>query len=176
MRFERRLLLRERGTGVLGKLWRIPWLYVLLLCAVAAVGYVALYSAGGGAPEPYAARHAIRFGFGLVLTRGERGRRALFLLPAVLFTVAMAIFPTFFGLYIAFTDWNLSSVTGRHFNGLDNLRALIHDAFFWNALGNMVWYVLAVLVQYAIAFGLALLLNAGQNAISAEELVGHEVR
>lgn len=103
---------------------------------------------------------AVALGTGLVLTRGERGRQALFLLPALLFTVAMAIFPTFSGLYIAFTDWNLSSVAGRHFNGLDNLRALIHDAFFWNALGNMVWYVLSVLVQYAIAFGLALLLNA----------------
>jgi rod shape determining protein RodA len=42
---------------------------VLLLCAIAAVGYVALYSAGGG-PEAYAAKHAIRFGFGLVLMLG----------------------------------------------------------------------------------------------------------
>jgi rod shape determining protein RodA len=67
MIFERRLLLRDRGAGVLEKLWRIPWLFVLLLCGVAAVGYVALYSAGGGAPEPYAQRHAIRFGFGLVV-------------------------------------------------------------------------------------------------------------
>ena len=67
MRFERRLLTRERGAGVFEKLWQIPWLFVLLLCAVAAVGYVALYSAGGGAAEPYAAKHAIRFGFGLVL-------------------------------------------------------------------------------------------------------------
>ncbi|OYW08789.1 MAG: rod shape-determining protein RodA, partial [Rhodospirillales bacterium 12-71-4] len=67
MRFERRLLLRERGTGVLEKLWQIPWVFVLLLCAVGGVGYVALYSAGGGAPEPYAGKHAIRFGFGLVL-------------------------------------------------------------------------------------------------------------
>jgi rod shape determining protein RodA len=67
MIFERRLLQRDRGVGVLEKLWRIPWLFVLLLCAVAAVGYVALYSAGGGAPEPYAQRHAIRFGFGLVV-------------------------------------------------------------------------------------------------------------
>ena len=36
---------------------------------------------------------------------------------------------------------------------------LIHDPFFWNALGNMVFYVLAIAVEYAIAFGLALLLN-----------------
>jgi rod shape determining protein RodA len=65
--FERRLLARERGTGVLEKLWQIPWVFVLLLCGVGGVGYVALYSAGGGAAEPYAAKHAIRFGFGLVL-------------------------------------------------------------------------------------------------------------
>ena len=37
---------------------------------------------------------------------------------------------------------------------------MIQDPFYWNALRNMVFYVLAVLVQYAIAFGLALLLNA----------------
>ncbi|MBY5359855.1 sugar ABC transporter permease [Rhizobium leguminosarum] len=95
-----------------------------------------------------------------ILIRGEAGERAAFVLPAVLFTVAMVIFPTFFGLYIAFTDWNLSAVEGRRFNGLDNLRTLLADAYFWNALLNMAYYVLAVLVQYAIAFGLALLLNA----------------
>jgi rod shape determining protein RodA len=65
--FERRLLTRDRGNGLLQLLWQIPWSFVVLLCAVAAIGYVALYSAGGGAPEPYAARHALRFGFGLVL-------------------------------------------------------------------------------------------------------------
>ncbi len=97
---------------------------------------------------------------GQVLTRGEAGEKALFVLPAVLFTVAVVIFPTVFGLYIAFTDWNLSSAAGPQFNGTANLVQLWHDAFFWNALGNMVFYVAMVLVQYAIAFGLALLLNA----------------
>ena len=65
--FERRLLTRDRGNGLLQKLWQIPWSFVLLLCTVAAVGYVALYSAGGGAPEPDAAKNALRFGFGLVM-------------------------------------------------------------------------------------------------------------
>lgn len=101
---------------------------------------------------------------GQVIIRGEQGQKALFVLPAVLFTVSMAIFPTFFGLYIAFTDWNLSSLTGRQFNGIDNLRSLLADAYFWNALLNMAFYVMAVLVQYAIAFALALLLNADIKA------------
>ena len=102
----------------------------------------------------------VGLGVGQVMTRGENGHRALFLLPALLFTIAMVIFPTFFGLYIAFTDWNLSALEGQKFNGLDNVRHLISDLYFWNALVNMVYYVLSVVVQYALAFGLALLLNA----------------
>ncbi|MFL5257348.1 MAG: rod shape-determining protein RodA [Rhodopila sp.] len=54
----------------MGKILRINWLYMLLLCGLAGVGYTALYSAAGGAPEPYATRHALRFAFGLVLMLG----------------------------------------------------------------------------------------------------------
>jgi rod shape determining protein RodA len=68
--FERRLLTRDRGAGILEKFWQIPWSFILLLCAVAAVGYVALLSAGSGNPDIYAQKHAIRFGFGLVLMLG----------------------------------------------------------------------------------------------------------
>ncbi len=64
---EKRLIREEPSFGLVGKLWRISWLYVLLLCALAGVGYVALYSAGGGSVEPYAGRHAFRFAVGLVL-------------------------------------------------------------------------------------------------------------
>ena len=60
-------LIRETSFGLSKKLWRISWTYVLLLCALAGVGYVALYSAGGGSAEPYASRHILRFAFGLVL-------------------------------------------------------------------------------------------------------------
>jgi multiple sugar transport system permease protein len=97
--------------------------------------------------------------WGQVLTRGEQGKRALFVLPAILFVLSLAILPLIFGLGIAFSNWNLSSPDGRQFNGFDNVRQMWADPFFWNALQNMIWYVLAVLVEYAIAFGLALLLN-----------------
>jgi multiple sugar transport system permease protein len=107
---------------------------------------------------------ALALGASRIMIHGEAGERAAFVLPAVLFTVAMVVFPTIFGLYIAFTDWNLSAADSRRFNGLDNLLRLLSDAYFWNALLNMVYYVLAVLVQYVIAFGLALLLNADIKA------------
>jgi multiple sugar transport system permease protein len=97
--------------------------------------------------------------FGQILIKGEQGRRTLFVLPAAIFVVGLTVFPLAFGLTIAFSGWNLSSADGRQFNGLANLLQMWNDPFFWNALGNMVWYVLAIAVEYAIAFGLALLLN-----------------
>ncbi|NMJ44118.1 rod shape-determining protein RodA [Roseomonas sp. JC162] len=70
MIFERRLLTRDRGAGILEKLWQIPWSFVLLLGGVAAIGYVALLSAGSGNADLYAQKHAIRFGFGVVVMLG----------------------------------------------------------------------------------------------------------
>lgn len=107
---------------------------------------------------------AIAISIGQVLIRGELGRRSLFLLPALLFTISVVIFPTFFGLYIAFTDWNLSSFEGRQFNGLDNVRELLQDTYYWNALKNTVYYIATIAVEFVIAFGLALLVNTAIRA------------
>ena len=103
---------------------------------------------------------ACAIGFSRVLVFGETGKRSLFLLPAVMFIIAVVFFPLLYGLYVSFTDWNLSSLDGRKFNGLDNVRQMASDPYYWNALINMIYYVLAIIVEYTIAFGLALLLNA----------------
>ncbi|MCD2179980.1 carbohydrate ABC transporter permease [Rhizobium sp. C1] len=94
-----------------------------------------------------------------VVIYGEQGKKALFVLPAALFVVSMVVFPLLFALWVGFSDWNLASPTGRQFNGIDNLRHMLADPFYFNALLNMVFYTLAIAVEYAIAFGLALLLN-----------------
>ncbi len=90
----------------------------------------------------------------------EAWQRRLFLLPAVLVTFAIVIFPTIFGLYVSFTDWQLNDPSGRSFNGLDNFRAIFGDGRFWNALKNNFLFVgVGVPFQYLVALGLALLLN-----------------
>lgn len=95
-----------------------------------------------------------------VIVNGEKGKRTLFVLPAALFVISLVVFPLLFALYISFTDWNLASPDGPQPNGWSNLKEMWNDAFYWNALKNMVYYVLAVSVEYIIAFGLALLLNS----------------
>jgi rod shape determining protein RodA len=70
MIFERRLIRAEPKFGLIAKLWNVSWTYALLLCALAAVGYLALYSVAGGSSEPYASRDAMRFAAGLVMMLG----------------------------------------------------------------------------------------------------------
>ncbi len=97
---------------------------------------------------------------GQVLIRGEQGKRILFVLPSALFVVSLTVIPLMLGIAIAFADWNLSSRDGPRFAGLGNIQRMLGDPFYWNALTNMVWYVLAIIPELAIAFALALLLNA----------------
>lgn len=96
---------------------------------------------------------------GVVFVRGQRGQELVFLLPAVLVTFAFVLFPTIYALFIAFNSWNLSAASGRQFTGLENFRRLFEDDGYWAAMRNMAIYVAAVLVQYVIAYTLALLLN-----------------
>ncbi len=49
------------------KLWQIQWLFVFMLVVTAAIGFAMLYSAANGSVEPWANRHAFRFGFGIML-------------------------------------------------------------------------------------------------------------
>lgn len=144
----------------------IVWASAALMAAVAAAQYaqvrgLADFGFQSWRPTLYAYIFwAVCLCWSKVLIHGEHGKRTLFVLPAALFVVSLTVFPILFGLVIAFSDWNLSSPLGRRFNGLDNVRQMWADPFYWNALVNMVWYTLAILVEYVIAFGLALLLNA----------------
>jgi rod shape determining protein RodA len=66
-------MLAALDTGTRGRirLWQkiahINWAMVLLVCLVATVGFVMLYSAAGGNFDPWADRQMVRFGVGLVL-------------------------------------------------------------------------------------------------------------
>lgn len=63
---------RARGLNAVSltladKAWRINWILVALLCLVASIGMVMLYSAGNGSLQPWSQRHMLRFGAALGL-------------------------------------------------------------------------------------------------------------
>ena len=67
MRFRSTFATRRQDLGLLEKLISINWGLILLICAVASIGFAMQYSAAGGSMEPWAGRQMVRFGIGLVL-------------------------------------------------------------------------------------------------------------
>jgi len=60
----------RREMTIRQKLWQINWGLVLLVSALAGIGFAMLYSAAQGNFEPWAMRQMIRFAFGLVAMIG----------------------------------------------------------------------------------------------------------
>ena len=49
------------------KIWQIRWLFVILVCAVATIGFAMLYSAANGSFDPWTTRQMMRFGAAVIL-------------------------------------------------------------------------------------------------------------
>jgi rod shape determining protein RodA len=56
----------RRAPTIRQKLWQINWGLVLVLSALAGIGFAMLYSAANGSIDPWAFKQMVRFGFGLV--------------------------------------------------------------------------------------------------------------
>lgn len=84
-----------------------------------------------------------------------------FLMPATLLILFLSIFPLIFSFILAFLSWDLSRLTGGiRFVGLDNFITLVQDARFWNtARVTLIFVTGAVVLEYLLGLGLALLLN-----------------
>ncbi len=61
---------RRRTPQGLHKLLHVNWAVVLLLAAIACIGFMMLYSVAGGRLEPWSERQMIRFAIGLVVMIG----------------------------------------------------------------------------------------------------------
>jgi rod shape determining protein RodA len=56
------------STMTLGqRFWQLNWILILLICALASIGFAMLYSAGNGSYTPWAERQMIRFAIGMLL-------------------------------------------------------------------------------------------------------------
>lgn len=97
--------------------------------------------------------------------RREAGRRQrltgwTFILPTIAVLVLLNTFPLVYSLALSFNRVDTS--TGLSFGGatLSNWTDLLHDAQFWSSVEfTVVFTVIAVIVEYALGLGLALLLR-----------------
>ena len=58
---------RPRNLSIAAKLLRFDWSLLLLVCTLAGIGFLMLYSVAGGSMRPWAGQQLTRFGMGLVI-------------------------------------------------------------------------------------------------------------
>jgi multiple sugar transport system permease protein len=98
---------------------------------------------------------------------GQKAKRSspgtvalLMLLPAAVLMITFLIIPILLTLGLAFTNARLISPEPARFIGLDNFARLFQNDTFWASLRNtIVFAVVIVPIQSAVALGLALLVN-----------------
>jgi len=80
----------------------------------------------------------------------RKNKLILYLLPVLLLQGVIIFLPSLANIAYAFTSWN--GFSEPEFTGLDNIRRLMDDPYFWNALGNNVkWTVFFMTVPVAMA-------------------------
>jgi multiple sugar transport system permease protein len=87
----------------------------------------------------------------------------LFILPFVLFCLALLLYPVVYSLTLSFRQATVDTfVSGEMpFNGLEQYQAALADAVFWRAVVNTVLFAFfSILFQFTIGFLLALLFQA----------------
>lgn len=90
----------------------------------------------------------------------EKHTGILFILPCIVFLLAMTIFPLIYSLFLSFNNWELAMGLPWEFCGLSNYVTIFAEARFWNAMKNMGYeFVFGVGAQLLIGMALAMLLN-----------------
>ena len=91
----------------------------------------------------------------------------LMLLPAAVLMITFLIIPIILTLGLAFTNARLISPEPAHFIGLDNFARLFQSDTFWASLRNtVVFAVVIVPIQSAVALGMAVLVNVKMRGVN----------
>ncbi|MFB7894464.1 carbohydrate ABC transporter permease [Microbacterium sp. NPDC056044] len=88
--------------------------------------------------------------------REHRAALAFVAIPVIGF-LAFTGYPLVFSVYASFTKWN--GLSEPVFNGLDNFVEMVADPYFWQAMGNTIFYMIGIPIGLILSLLLALALN-----------------
>ncbi len=100
--------------------------------------------------------------------RREKLVALLLLGPAVLYLLALSIYPTIYSLWIAFHNYSLYRRDLVSFSGIDNFTDLLDsDVFKQSFQVTLVFAAAAVLIELVLGFAIAVLLDRKMRGVNA---------
>lgn len=98
------------------------------------------------------------------LHRKEHLAALAFVTAPVIGFIAFIGYPLVYSLYTSFTSWN--GLGAPVPNGLDNFVEMMGDRYFWQSLGNTVFYMIGIPIGLVISLLLALALNRRMRGLT----------
>jgi multiple sugar transport system permease protein len=96
----------------------------------------------------------------MTMTRQQRIFLLLFLLPGMIYLVALRIVPALFTVFLSFTDWDLTQPTGPEFIGLQNYIDIWKDQPFIDSIWrSLAFTVVATTIELFLGFFIALFVH-----------------
>lgn len=90
----------------------------------------------------------------------DRFAKHIFILPGLGVLVALVVYPTYYLIRLALSNFDLTFMTKPVFIGFGNFVQILSDSYFWSSLGNtLVMSSIAVTLEFVFGLGMALLLN-----------------
>jgi multiple sugar transport system permease protein len=92
--------------------------------------------------------------------KSERTFNTVIMVPALIFLMAMMLFPLAQSFYTSFTSMNLIKPGSTNFIGLNNYLEAFRDPYFINALKNSAWFTtITIIFQLVLGLVIAQLLS-----------------
>lgn len=98
----------------------------------------------------------------------DRRPLAIFLGPAMLVLLAMAIFPFIYSIWLSLHQWNLADRNSSwQWVGIDNYRRILfHDPFFWDSVRvTVIFLTVAVSLEFILGLIIAILISQETRAL-----------
>lgn len=112
---------------------------------------------------------------GMTLAERQAWTGWLFLLPALLVVIGVAMVPLAQTVYYSFTDKRLGALQATNWIGFENYRFLLRDNLWWSAVRVTVLFtVVTVIAEFALGLLIALVVNSrfrGRGLMRAAMLV-----
>mgnify|MGYP005847198391 FL=1 len=125
--------------------------------------------------EPRRAALPLRRWQAMTLAERQAWLAWLFLLPALLVVIAVAMVPLIQTIYFSFTDKRLGALKPEQWVGLENFRFLLTDPLWWTAVKVTVQFtVITVVFEFVLGLLIALVVNSrfpGRGPMRAAMLV-----
>lgn len=96
----------------------------------------------------------------------DKYAKQIFTIPSLLIIIVLIVYPSIYLVRMCFSEYDFTYMRVPEFNGIENVKLLVEDKYFWNALFNtFIISITAVIIEFLLGLSLALLVENTKRSL-----------